>query len=171
MDSSSHAGLDGAKQASQSNATVGNPDRPRRMSQLTVMLGLFVTFAGIAMYGLQVPARPAVLAAIVPWLAVGFIVMWAGGILAGNSLSPPEPGTVPALRGQSALGLVATVAGGLSGTVVVRRLGVWATVSPGLPPEIVVAAVGAFLVWLGGFLMGRSMRRFTRRRRRARSGN
>ena len=139
----------------------------RRRSQLTVMVGLFVTFGGLLGYALQVPTQPAALTSVVPWLAVGFIATWSGGILAGNSLVGPPPGIPPAFVGQPGLAGVATLAGALSATVVVLRAGALASPSPGAPVELVIAAVAAALVWMGGFLMGRSMRRFVRRRRRA----
>ncbi|MGC2288980.1 MAG: hypothetical protein WA688_03890 [Thermoplasmata archaeon] len=144
-------------------------DSRRRRSQLTVMVGLFVTFGGLFGYALQVPTQPAALTNLVPWLAVGFIVAWAGGILAGNTLVAPPPGVAPALRGQPGVAFIATLAGALSAVVVVLRVGPWASPSPGAPVELVIAVTGSVLVWMGGFLMGSSMRRFVRRRRRTRS--
>ncbi len=131
------------------------------------MVGLFVTFGGLFGYALQVPTQPATLTSIVPWLAVGFITAWSGGILAGNSLVAPPPGVSPAFIGQPGVAGVATLAGVLSATVVVLRVGASASPSPGAPVELVIAVLAATLVWMGGFLMGHSMRRFVRRRRRA----
>lgn len=154
------------------SATNASPTPPtaklaRRRSQLTVMLGLFVTFAGLFGYALQVPSQPAKLVSIVPWLAVSFLTGWFGGILAGNSLVTPASGTRPALVGQSAVAGIATAAGALSAVVVALRIGPWAAPAPGTPVEWVIATVAAAIVWAGGFLMGHSMRRFVRRRKPA----
>jgi hypothetical protein len=130
------------------------------------MLGLFVTFGGLFGYALQVPTQPGRLMEILPWLATGFVAAWIGGILAGNSLVAPPPGIRPAMIGQSPLAGVATVAGALSATVVVLRLGPWTSPAPGTPAELVIASVAASIAWVGGFLMGHSMRRFARRRAR-----
>jgi hypothetical protein len=132
------------------------------------MVGLFLTFAGLFAYGLQVPTQPALFDSVGPWLAIGFVTAWTGGILAGNSFIDPPSGVPPALRGQSGLSVVALVAGVLSAAVVVRQLGPWVALSPGIPGEAVIATSGVLLAWVGGFLMGHSMRRFVRRRRRAR---
>jgi len=144
-----------------------NPDSNRRRSQVTVMVGLLLTFSGLFAYGLQLPTQPARLDSIGPWLAIGFVAAWTGGILAGNSLISPPAGVSPALRGQLRLSGLATVAGALSAAVVVQRLGLWTSPSFGVPAELLTAGVAIALVWIGGFLMGHSMRRFVRRRRRA----
>ena len=131
-----------------------------------VMVGLFVTFAGLFGYALQVPTQPASLESIVPWLAVGFLTAWVGGILAGNALVEPPPGVRPALVGQSVVAALATIAGSLSATVVVLRVGPWDVPTAGTPVELEIAIGAAATSWVGGFLMGRSMRRFARRRRK-----
>jgi hypothetical protein len=130
------------------------------------MLGLFVTFGGLLGYALQVPIQPGRLTDILPWLATGFVAAWTGGILAGNSLIAAPLGVRPAMVGQSAVAGVATLAGALSAVVVVLRLGSWTSPSPGTPAELVIAPVATIIVWIGGFLMGHSMRRFVRRRHR-----
>lgn len=131
------------------------------------MLGLFVTFGGLYGYTLQVPPEPAKLANLLPWLAVGFLTVWIGGILAGNALVPTPPGIRPALVAQPVVAGVATVAGVLSGIVVILRIGPSLSPVPGTPAEWIVAVLAAAFVWIGGFLMGRSMRRFVRRNRSA----
>jgi drug/metabolite transporter (DMT)-like permease len=141
-------------------------DTARKRSQLTVITGLFVTFAGLLGYALQIPSQPSLLSSTVPWLAVGFITGWSGGILAGNALVAPPPGFPPALRGQPAVAAIATLAGVLSAAVAIRRIGPWVSPSAGGPAELLVAVVAVLLVWIGGFLIGHSMRRFVRRRRR-----
>jgi hypothetical protein len=130
------------------------------------MVGLFVTFGGLFGYALQIPTQPARLVGLVPWLAAGFVATWTGGILGGNSLVAPPVGIPPALRGQPGISATATLAGALSAAVVVHRVGPWVVPSPGAPAELAIAVVGTVLVWAGGFLMGRSMRRFVLRRRR-----
>jgi hypothetical protein len=142
------------------------PDTTRRRSQLTIIVGLLVTFGGLFGYGLQVPTQPAALTNIIPWLAVGFVATWAGGILAGNSLVAPPAGIPPAFLGQPGVAGIATLAGALSATVVVLRIGPWTAPAVGAPSEVVIAAVAVGLVWAGGFLMGHSIRRFVRRRRK-----
>lgn len=168
----------GTESASGPGSTTQAPDQPvppetsdfrRRRAQLTVMAGLFLTFAGLFAYGLQLPIQPANLDRLLPWIAVGFVTMWTGGILSGNALIAPPPGVRPALRGQSEVALLSTVAGCLSAAVVVQRLGPWVSPTPGVLEELPLAAVAAVVVWLGGFLMGNSMRRFVRRPRRARA--
>jgi hypothetical protein len=124
------------------------------------MVGLFVTFGGLLGYALQVPTQPGMLTNIVPWLAVGFLTAWAGGILGGNSRVEPPPSVPPAMRGQSLVAAIATVAGLLSATVVVLRIGPWTQPVTGGPAELFIAAGASSIVWIGGFLMGRSMRRF-----------
>jgi len=168
MRSPTPATLEGSTQPADEGPALDTSDSRRGRAQLMVMVGLFVTFAGLFAYGLQVPTPPGSLAHIVPWLAVGFLTAWTGGILAGNSLVPPPAGVSPALRAQPGIAMVATLAGALAAGVVLQRLGPWASLSPGAPAELWIAAAGAGLVWLGGFLMGHSMRRFGRRRRRPR---
>ena len=138
----------------------------RRRSQLTVMVGLFVTFGGLVGYGLQVPTQPASLVSIVPWLGVGFLTAWTGGILIGNSRVALPAGGSPALKGQLAVGAAGTLAGSLSSVVVIQRVGPWVHLAPGAPVELVTAVIAVSMVWVGGMLMGVSMRRFVRRRRR-----
>jgi hypothetical protein len=152
-------------QTERSASPPANPDSRRRHSQFIVMVGLFVTFGGLFGYALQAPTEPSTLTSIVPWLAVGFLSAWTGGILAGNSLVEPPPGIRPALFGQSTLAGIATLAGGLSALVVILRVGPWSSPSASTPAELVIATVAAAMVWAGGFLMGRSMRRFVLRRR------
>ncbi|MCI4352858.1 MAG: hypothetical protein L3K14_05655 [Thermoplasmata archaeon] len=138
----------------------------RGRSQPIVILGLFVTFGGLVGYTLQVPSQPASLANVAPWLFAGFLTAWTGGILIGNARVAPPEGVSPALRGQSAVGALGTLAGSLSSFVVIERLGPWTHLSPGAPVELLIAIVAASMGWLGGFLMGLSMRRFIRRSRR-----
>ncbi len=133
------------------------------------MVGLLLTFAGLFTYGLQLPTQPASLDSVGPWLAIGFVTAWTGGILAGNSFNETPAGISPALNGQLRLAGLATLAGALSAAVVVQRLGLWTSLSRGTPGELVTAGLGAALVWLGGFLMGQGMRRFVRSRRGART--
>lgn len=142
-----------------------NLESRRRRAQLAVMVGLFVTFGGLFGYALQVPTQPAMLASVVPWLAVGFLSAWTGGILAGNSLVEPPPGNCPAIISQPSVAGIATVAGALSAAVVILRIGPWVGPTASLPAELYVAIAAALTVWIGGFLMGRSMRRFVLRRR------
>lgn len=142
------------------------PNPPARRSQFLAITGLFVTFGGLVTYGLQVPTQPAALSNVVPWLAVGFLGTWIGGVLAGNSLQEPPLGLQPALRGQVGIAGLATIAGVLSGGVVVRSVGPWSHPDAGVPVEIALAVSAVGLVWVGGFLMGRSMRRFVRRHHR-----
>jgi hypothetical protein len=129
------------------------------------MVGLFVTFGGLFGYALQVPTQPGMLTTVVPWLAVGFLTAWTGGILAGNSLVMPPPGVRPAIVGQSSVAAVATVAGALSAAVVVLRVGPRTQLTPGAPAELFIAIIAGSIVWAGGFLMGRSMQRFVLPRR------
>lgn len=147
------------------------PERPdpleslRKRSQLTVMVGLLLTFAGLFAYGVQVPVQPASLDRLLPWLAVGFLCSWIGGIFVGNARNPLLPGVPPAFRGQAGLGLVAAIAAVLSAGVVVQRVGLLSTGASGGVPELEAALLGVVLALTGGLLMGRSMRRFVRRRR------
>lgn len=140
----------------------------RRM-QLAIFTGLFLTFGSLVAYALQLPTSVAALDRVLPWLAIGFVCCWVGGILAGNSVRDPPPGVPPALRGQPALAALATAAGVLSAGVVLQRIGPWVPPSPGLPVELVVAITAGVLAWVGGSLMGMGMHRFIRRRRRPRS--
>jgi hypothetical protein len=158
--------IESSPTAAGSPAPNPSSDSQRRRSQFTVILGLFVTFGGLIGYGIQVPTQPASLAVTVPWLAVGFIAVWWGGILAGNSLVAPPTGVSPLLVGQLGVAGISTLAGALSATVVVLRLGASVAPVPGTPAEFVIALAAALLAWIGGFLMGHSMRRFVRRRRR-----
>lgn len=137
-----------------------------RRLQVAILAGLFLTFGSLVGYVLQLPTAVAALDGVLPWLAIGFLCCWAGGILAGNSFREPPPGVPPALRGQPVLAVLATVAGVLSAGVVLQRVGPWVHPSPGLPGELVVAVTASGLAWVGGFLMGMGMRRFVRRRRR-----
>lgn len=150
---------------SESTPTLGTTPS-HRLSQLTVMVGLFVTFGGLYGYALQVPTQPTMLASIVPWLAVGFLTTWIGGILGGNSMVALPPQVRPALRGQSVVAGIGTVAGALSAAVVVLRIGPWTVSDPGVPSELTLAAVAGAIVWVGGLLIGRSMRRFVLSKRR-----
>jgi hypothetical protein len=135
---------------------------------LKIMVGLLLTFAGLTGYALQVPVPPRTVAETLPWLLIGFLSAWTGGILIGNGQVLPPDGIAPALHPQRTVGLVGTVAGALSAAVVVDRLGAWVPPSQGTPNELVVAIVAAVLAWAGGLLMGIGMRRFVRRRRAAR---
>ncbi len=145
------------------------PSELRRLrSQLLVMGGLLLTFAGLVGYGLQLPTAPGVLNQVIPWLAVGFLTTWLGGIFLGNSMNPVLTGFPPALRGQPGVGLLATVAGALSAVVVVQKLTPDTPVATGPLTILEVAVLGGVLAWAGGLLMGRGMRRFVRRRRRPR---
>jgi len=135
------------------------------------MVGLFVTFGGLLGYALQVPSNSAGLESILPWLAVGFLTVWLGGILSGNAINSLPPEAVPALRGQPLLGLVATLAGVLSAAVVIDRAGPWTSPSPGTPVEVVTAVAAVVLSWAGGSLMGYGMSRFVRRRRPRRAAS
>ncbi len=155
------------RQGSQKSAQFS--DARFRNSQYKVLLGLLVTFGGIFAYGLQIPTPPTGLASVGPWLAVGFVATWTGGILFGNSLIPSPPGIPPALRAQPGVAFIATLAGFLSATVVIQREGPWGPPSAGTPAELAVAISGVALAWLGGFLMGTGMRRFVRRSRRHRA--
>ena len=150
---------------SESTPTLGTTPS-HRLSQLTVMVGLFVTFGGLYGYALQVPTQPTMLASIVPWLAVGFLTTWIGGILGGNSMVAPPPQVRPALRGQPVIAGIGTVAGALSAAVVILRIGPWTVSDPGVPSELTLAAVAGVIVWVGGLLIGRSMRRFVLSKRR-----
>ena len=147
-------------------APSGVSDSRRRRSQLVVIIGLFITFGGLLGCALQVPTQPASLESIVPWLAIGFLTAWVGGILAGNSMVEPPPGVRPAMVGQSVVAAFATIAGALSATVVVVRVGPWVAPAAGAPAELEIAIAAAAFSWVGGLLMGRSMRRFARRGRR-----
>jgi len=141
-------------------------DGLRRRAQLSVMVGLFVSFGALIGYALQVPSAPGNLATIVPWLAIGFLTAWTGGILFGNALIEPPRGVPPALKGQLGLGIVGTLAGALASAVVVHQTGPWSSPSPGTPGELVTAIAAVVLAWAGGFLLGHSTQRFVRRRRR-----
>lgn len=157
----------GPSESTRSDSTPTRGTTPsHRLSQLTVMVGLFVTFGGLYGYALQVPTQPTMLASIVPWLAVGFLTTWIGGILGGNSMVALPPQVRPALRGQSVVAGIGTVAGALSAAVVVLRIGPWTVSDPGVPSELTLAAVAGAIVWVGGLLIGRSMRRFVLSKRR-----
>lgn len=157
----------GARPAPHGEMTPEESYARRRRAQLTVMAGLLVSFGGIVAYGLQAPIQPGAFSASAPWLAAGFVASWSGGILTGNSLVPPPPGFPSALRSQKELGMLATVAGALSAVVVAKQVGPWHEAGSSLPPELALASIGVVLAWVGGFLMGNSMRRFIRRRRRS----
>ena len=146
-------------------ATAGPSDLRRLRSQLLVMGGLLLTFGGLVGYGLLLPTAPELLDAVIPWLAVGFLTAWSGGIFLGNSRNAPPPTIRPALRAQAAIGVLATVAGVLSAIVVVQKLTPGAAVSTGPLSVLEVAVLGVALTWAGGSLMGAGMRRFVRRRR------
>lgn len=147
--------------------TPGGPADLRRLrSQLLVMGGLLLTFGALVGYGLQLPTAPGPLKQVIPWLAVGFLTTWLGGIFVGNAMNPTPPGLPPALRAQTGVGVLATLAGALSAVVVIQRLTPNTPVATGPLTILEVAALGFLLAWLGGFLMGRGMRRFVRRRRR-----
>jgi hypothetical protein len=152
--------------APDSTRTTATEEALRRRAQLTIIVGLFVTLGGLYGYALQFPIQASGLATIVPWLAVGFVASWTGGILAGNSFVTLPRGASPALRGQSTIAAMATLAGALSATVAVLRIGPRAILGIGTPDELVVAVAATGLVWIGGFLMGCSIRRFVLRRRR-----
>jgi len=129
------------------------------------MTGLVVTFGGLYCDGVLLPVAPARLDLVVGWLAVGFLALWVGGILAGNAIHPLPAGARPAMRGQEGVAVLATVAGGLASVVVVQRLQSFPSSGPGGIPVVDLALLGAVLAWAGGIMMGHSMRRFVRRRR------
>jgi hypothetical protein len=160
----------GRTEAIRAPSATSRQDSPPRRAQFVVMVGLLVTFGGLFGYALQLPTEPSALDDVVPWLAAGFLTVWTGGILAGNSLVPLPSGVRPIMIGQPAVAGFSTVAGALSALVVVVRVGPWIVPAPGTPEELVIAVVAATIVWVGGFLMGRSMRRFARRHRTPRSG-
>ncbi len=146
-------------------AATADPAELRRLrSQILVMGGLLLTFASLVGYGLQLPVAPALLDRVIPWLAIGFLTTWVGGVFLGNAMNSPPAGIPPALRGQAGVGLLGTVAGALSAVVVIQRLTPGAMVSTGPLTVAEAALLGAVLAWAGGLLMGRGMRRFVRRR-------
>ncbi len=56
--------------------------------QRLVMVGLVLTFVGLFALGFSLPLGAGTLARILPLAAVGFLALWIGGILLGNSVRP-----------------------------------------------------------------------------------